>query len=145
MDLLVSPDRLARLRDQLTATAGQLAAVAERVEQLGRGQGWRGDAQQAFDGATSRLGGQCAELARRVRADADRVERCRGQLADELAVLRRLEHEVLGTLHRLAGRFADDVTGRVRQVYDDVVRRLPTPGSPDWRPLASRLANAVLP
>ena len=121
MDLFVSPDRLARLRDQLTSSAGQLASLADRVEQLGRADGWHGEAQQAFAAAADRTGRQCAELARRVRADAVRVERCRGQLADELAVLRRLEHHVFSTLHRLAGRLADDVTGRVHQVYDETV------------------------
>jgi uncharacterized protein YukE len=145
MDLFVTPDRLARLHDQLTGCAGQLAAVAERVDQLGREPGWQGDAQRAFAAQALRVGGHCAELARRVRADAGKVERCAEQLAEELAVLRRLEHEVLGTLHRLAGRLLDDVTGHVRQVYDDVVRRLPSPGSPDWRPLAADLAAAVLP
>jgi hypothetical protein len=145
MDLLVSPDRLGRLRDQLTATAGHLASIAERVEQLGREPGWQGEAQRAFAGQALRTGVRCSELARRLRCDAGRVERCREELADELAALRRLEHEVLGSLHQLAGRLAGDVTGHLRQVYDDVVRRLPSPGSPDWRPLAARLAQAILP
>ena len=145
MDLLVSPDRLARLRDQLNRCAGQLAAVAERVDQLGRQPGWQGDAQLAFAAQALRVGGRCAELGRRVHSDAAKVERCAEQLAEEFAVLRRLEHEVLGTLHRLAGRLVDDVTGNVRRVYDDVVRRLPSPGSPDWRPLAADVAAAVLP
>jgi uncharacterized protein YukE len=145
MDLLVSPDRMFRLRDQLTGCAGQLAAVAERVGQLGGDPGWQGDAQRAFARQGLRVGDECTELARRLRADAARVEHCGEQLAEELAVLRRLEHEVLATLHHLAGRLVSDVTGHVRQVYDDVVRRLPSPGSPDWRPLAARLAAAVQP
>ena len=146
MDLLVTPDRLARLRDQLTGCACQLAAVAERVDQLGREPGWQGEAQRAF-------AAQAREARRSLRraGEAPPRRRAHGRAlrraarGGSLPVLRRLEHEVLGTLHRLAGRLVDDVTGHVRRVYDDVVRRLPSPGSPDWRPLATDLAAAVLP
>ena len=140
MDLLVSPDRLSRLRDQLAATARQIGALAERVEQLGRDDGWQGTAQRAFAAGARSAAARCRELSGRLRADAARVEHCEEQLVAELAVLHRLEHEVLGTLHRIAGRLGSDLTGRLRGVYEDVVRRLPVPGSPDWRPLATQVA-----
>jgi uncharacterized protein YukE len=144
MDLLVSPERLSRLRDQLASTAAQLAATAERVEQLARDDGWQGSAQRAFATGARSASSRCRELSRRLQTDARRIEHCHEQLVTELAVLRRLEHEVLGTLHRIAGRLTDDLTGRLRGVYDDVVGRLPVSGSPDWRPLAARLAEEEL-
>ncbi len=139
LPLLVSPDKLHRLRDELSATAGQLGRIADQADRLGLDNGWRGGAQRSFALASQAAGARCRELSQRLASDAARVERLEDQLAAELAVLHRLEHEVMGALHRLAVRAVDDVTGEARSLYDRVRSRLPGHGSPGWRDVASSL------
>ncbi|MDX6210941.1 MAG: hypothetical protein QOF82_28 [Frankiales bacterium] len=139
LPLLVSPDKLRRLHDELSATAATLGQIAEQAEQVGLDGGWQGGAQRSFSASTLSAAGRCRELSRRLASDAARVGRLEEQLAAELAVLHRLEHEVLGALHRLAVRALDDVTGEARSLYDRVCPRLPAHGSPGWRDVASSL------
>lgn len=144
LPLLVSQRSLGRLRDQLTAAAGQLGRVAAEVDGVALQVGWRGNAQRAFAAVAASTGRHCLELSARLLIDAARVERLEAELAAELAVLRRLEHEVLGALHRLAARAVDDTTGEARSLYDRVRQRLPGSGSPRWRDLASTLVGGEL-
>jgi uncharacterized protein YukE len=141
LPLLVSPDKLAQLRDELSATAGQLGRIADQADRLGLQDGWEGGAQRSFASASHAAAMRCRELSRRLASDAARVERLQEQLAAELAVLHRLEHEVLGALQRLAVRAVDDVTGEVRSVYDRFRGALPGRGSPGWRDVASSLVR----
>jgi uncharacterized protein YukE len=141
LPLLVSPDKLRQLHDELAASASQLGRIADQTERLGAAQGWEGSAQRGFLGATQATGARCRELSRRLASDAARVERLEEQLAAELAVLYRLEQEVLGALHRLAARAIDDISGEARSLLDQVRARLPGSGSPGWRNVASSLVH----
>lgn len=148
LPLLVSPQRLEQLREQLSATSAQLGRIAGQVGQLGgshsAGGSWQGNAQRSFAAAAQAAAARCLELSRRLAADAARVERLAEQLAAELAVLHRLEHEVMGALHRLALRAVDDTSGEARSLYDRVRQRLPAHGSPQWRQVAATLVDGEL-
>lgn len=144
LPLLVSPSSLERLRDQLAVTARQLGLISAQVEQLGREDGWAGAAHRAFAAAALGAGSRCTDLSRRLLADSARVDRLAQDLAAELAVLHRLEHEVMGALGRLATRALDDATGTGRTLYAEVRRHLPGSGSPGWRGLAARLVEGEL-
>lgn len=141
LPLLVSPDALRRLHDELADSAGQLGHIADQTADLGATRGWEGRAQSAFLSASQTAAERCRELSSRLASDAARVARLEEQLAEELAVLHRLEHEVLGALHRLAARALDDVTDDARSLLDRVRARLPGPGSPGWRDVAGTLIH----
>jgi hypothetical protein len=141
LPLLVSPHKLRLLRDELSASAGQLGRIADQTASLGAAHGWEGGAQRTFSMASQAAAARCRELSDRLASDAARVERLEEQLAGELAVLHRLEHEVLGALHRLAARAIDDVSGEARSLLDRVRARLPGRGSPGWRDVASSLVT----
>jgi hypothetical protein len=144
LPFLASPDSLTGLSDQLRATAGQIGRIAEQVDDLARDDGWSGGGQRAFADAAREAAGRCTEAAHRLTVDAARIERLAEQLSAELAVLYRLEHEVMGALDRLAVRAVTDVTGEAQSVYDRVRRELPGRGSPGWRDLASTLLGGGL-
>jgi hypothetical protein len=144
LPLLVSPGKLDQLRDDLATAATRVGRIGADVDQLAIAAGWEGAAQRAFSATAQATGRRCLEASRRLSVEAARVDGLAEQLGTELAVLHRLEHDVLGALQRLATRASNDVTGEARSLYDSVRQRLPDRGSPGWRELAAGLVDGEL-
>jgi hypothetical protein len=141
LPLLVSPDSLSRLHDNLADASRQVGRIAGHAELLATDGDWQGAAHDAFASAARTAGAQCLVVSRRLAVDAARVEELETELLLRLAELYRLERDVLGALHRLATAVSDEVTGDARALLDGVGRHLPGRGSPHWHDVASTLLD----
>lgn len=141
--LLVSPDSLTWLHDDLTNAAQTVSRIAGQAETLTALGGWRGGAEHAFASAARTAGAHCDAVSRRLRADAVRVDRLAEELADEFRVLQRLEDELVAAVHELARRAVEDTTGEATAAYEQVRHLLPTQLSPHLRTVASTIRHLL--
>ncbi len=141
--LLVSPDSLTGLRDELAAASRTMGQIAAHAEQAARQGGWSGPAEQLFAAAARTTGARCDALARRLGADAARVDRLADELTHELAAIQRLEDALVDAVRDLGRRAAQDVTGDAAAAYEKVRHLLPDHLSPRWRTVASSIGDLL--
>jgi hypothetical protein len=140
---LVTPDGLERLRGELVSAASSLDAVGAGVGRSAIDADWQGTGQHAYAERATWLTGLCRDAAGRLAAEARRVAGLEEQLFAELAVLRRLEHEVADTLDRLALAAASDAGGTLRAALTEIRDHLPLTGSPAWHEVSTRVLGLV--
>jgi hypothetical protein len=143
LPLLVTPGSLTQLHVDLAAASLRVGRIAGQVVEVADMTGWRGGAEHAFATAARTAGAQCDLLARRLRADAVRVDRLAEDLIDELRVLQHLEDEIVDAVEDLARKAFEDPSGDAAAVYERVRRMLPDHLSPLWHGFASTIGHLL--
>lgn len=95
MDLHADPVALRRGADQLATLAGDLEAMANRIDRL------------TADGSRSRLADRCDALVTSLRSDAAQLSACEGLLRQDRSGLLAGETSVLARLTDLDRRLSD--------------------------------------
>lgn len=137
--MIPSPDALVQLASRLDAAAATVRRIGAGVAAAAPDASWTGAAADAYARRVHDVLTGLETQASRLAGDAATARRLAGELADELARLRRAEHAVLGTLARLGKEVVSGASSEVRQLYHDVRVALPPAGSPEWSRLADRI------